>query len=72
MYSSHVIEWRRARDAGASAGLGPTARRDPRDAQIAALTARAAKAEAELARSKGALNIMGKVWAALSGRPLPG
>jgi len=61
LYSSHVIEWRRARDAGASAGLGPAARRDPRDAQIAALTARAVKAEAELARSKATLDIMGKV-----------
>ncbi len=37
LYSSHVIEWRRARDAGALAG--PARRRrpagDPRDAQIA-------------------------------------
>src|SRR3984893_10072988 len=39
LYSSHVIEWRRARDAGALAGparpRGPGA--DPRDAQIARL-----------------------------------
>ena len=40
LYSSHVIEWRRARDAGALAG--PARRRgrqaaDPRDAQIARL-----------------------------------
>ena len=63
LYSSHLIEWRRARDTGA--GLGPAARRDPRDGQIAALTARAVKAEAELARSKAALELMGKVNALL-------
>jgi len=75
LYSSHVIGWRRARDAGAHEGLAPRATRpprDPRDAQIAALTARAAKAEAELARSKAALEIVGKVGAALAGRPVPG
>jgi len=65
LYSSHVIEWRRARDAGGGAALGPAARRDPRDAQIAALTARAARAEAELARSRAALDLMGKVNALL-------
>ncbi len=64
LYSSHVIEWRRARDAGGAAGLAP-ARRDPRDAQIAALTARAVRAEAELARSQAALEIVGKVHALL-------
>ncbi len=65
LYSSHVIEWRRARDVGAEEGLGRRLRRDPRDAQIAALTARAVKAEAELARSKAALDVMGKVNALL-------
>lgn len=68
LYSSHVIEWRRARDAGAQQGLQQRpsrAGRDPRDAQIAALSARAAKAEAELARSQAALEIVGKVHALL-------
>ncbi len=68
LYSSHVIEWRRARDAGAQEALGQrpaAARRDPRDAQIAALTARAAKAEAELARSRAALDLVGKAHALL-------
>jgi len=67
-HSSHLIEWRRARDAGAHQGLEQRlsrARRDPRDAQIKALTARAAKAEAELARSKAALEIVGKAHALL-------
>ncbi len=59
LYHSHLIEWRKARDDG-----GLSARvRDPRDAQIAALTSRAAKAEAELARSKAALELIGKVTA---------
>lgn len=68
LYSSHLIEWRRARDAGAHEGLGQRPgrpRRDPRDAQIAALTARTVKAEAELARSQAALEIMGTVHALL-------
>jgi transposase len=65
LYSSHVIEWRRAREAGGAAGLAPASSRDPRDAQIAVLTARAARAEAELARSKAALEIVGKVHALL-------
>src|SRR2546423_6840228 len=40
LYSSHIVEWRRARDAGALAGLAPPPGRPaphPRDAQIAAL-----------------------------------
>src|SRR5580700_9531884 len=40
LYSSHVIEWRRARDAGALTGLARPRGRpaaDPRDAQIARL-----------------------------------
>ena len=65
LYSSHIVQWRKAADAAARAGLGQLPSWDPRDAQIAALTARAAKAEAELARSKAALDIMGKVNALL-------
>ena len=68
LYSSHLIEWRRARNAGAEQGLQARpsrAKTDPRDAQIAALTARAAKAEAELARSRAALEIVGKAHALL-------
>lgn len=63
LYSSHVIEWRRARDAGP--GLSGRQVKDPRDAQIEALTVRAVRAEAELARSKAALDLMGKVNALL-------
>jgi transposase len=53
LYSSHVIEWRRARDAGTLAGPAwPRGRpaADPRDAQIARLRKEKAKLEQELAR----------------------
>lgn len=66
LYSSHVIDWRRAR-AAASQGGGQAGRasKDPRDAQIAALSARAEKAEAELARTRAALDLVGKAHALL-------
>ena len=66
LYSSHIIDWRKAAQAGAQAGLGP-AQRDRRDGQIAALTARAERAEAELARTKAALDVVGKLSALLEG-----
>ncbi len=64
LYSSHIIEWRKAAEAGAQAGLGP-ATRDRRDREIEQLRARAEKAEAELARSRAALDLMGKAHALL-------
>jgi len=64
LYSSHIIEWRKAAQAGAQAGLGP-ASRDRRDKEIEQLRARAEKAEAELARSRAALDLMGKAHALL-------
>ncbi len=64
LYSSHLIEWRKAAQAGAVSGLRP-ALRDGRDREIEALRARAEKAEAELARTKTALEIVGKAQAAL-------
>ena len=48
LYSSHIVEWRRARDAGALAGLARPRGRpapDPRDAQIAALQKEKARLE---------------------------
>ena len=33
LYSSHIVEWRRARDVGALKGLGPSRGRKPRDPQ---------------------------------------
>ncbi len=64
LYSSHIIEWRKAAEAGVAAGLGP-ATRDRRDREIEQLRARAEKAEAELARSRAALDLMGKAHALL-------
>jgi len=59
LYASHIIEWRKAGQAGAQAGLGP-ASKDRRDKEIEQLRARAEKAEADLARHKAALDLMGK------------
>jgi transposase len=64
LYSSHIIEWRKAAQAGATAGLRP-ATRDRRDREIEQLRARAEKAEAELGRSRAALDLMGKAHALL-------
>src|ERR1035441_248111 len=55
LYSSHVIEWRRARDSGALAGPARPRGRpaaDPRDAQIARLQKEKARLEQELARAR--------------------
>ena len=64
LYSSHIIEWRKAAEAGAVAALGP-ATRHRRDREIEALRARAEKAEAELARTRAALDLVGKAHALL-------
>jgi len=64
LYSSHLIEWRKAALAGAQAGLGPVGR-DRRDREIKQLRARAERAESELARSRAALDLMGKAHALL-------
>ena len=69
LYSSHVIEWRRARDAGALAG--PARRRgrpaaDPRDAQIARLQQEKAKLEQELAKARFVVDVQAKLQALLA------
>ncbi|WP_281965424.1 transposase [Serinicoccus marinus] len=64
LYASNIIEWRKAAAAGAQAGLGP-ATRDRRDKEIEALRARAEKAEGELARTRAALDLVGKAHALL-------
>jgi transposase-like protein len=68
LYSSHIVEWRKARDAGASAGLAATPRtpgRSPEAKENERLRARAERAERELAKTKAALEIMGKAHALL-------
>ncbi len=64
LYSSHVVEWRKAAEVGARTGLGPVSR-DRRDREIEALRARAEKAEGELVRTRAALDLVGKAHALL-------
>ena len=68
LYSSHLSEWRKARDSGALAGLAPAARpakRSNEQAENAKLRARAERAERELAKTRAALEIVGKAHALL-------
>ena len=64
LYSSHITEWRKAAAAGATTALGPKSR-DRRDREIEQLRTRAERAEAELARTRAALDIVGKAHALL-------
>lgn len=63
LYSSHIVEWRRARDAGALAGLGPKPRSTPavEQAELTRAERRAERAEARLAKAKQVIEIQGKV-----------
>src|SRR5580692_3102119 len=66
LYSSHVIEWRRARDAGALAGPARPRGRpaaDPRDAQIARLQKEKARLEQELAKARFVVEVQAKLHA---------
>lgn len=67
LYSSHITDWRKARDSGALSGLAPAkpARTSVEQRELAKLTARAERAERELAKTKAALEIVGKAHALL-------
>jgi len=70
LYSSHVSEWRKARDSGVLAGLRPPSVGKPGRTSVeqlenAKLLARAERAERELAKTKAALEIVGKAHALL-------
>ncbi|MGE0307650.1 MAG: transposase [Acidimicrobiia bacterium] len=67
LYTSHLAEWRKARDAGARDGLAPKpkARRSPEQVEVEKLRRRNERLEAELARTKLALEITGKAHALL-------
>src|SRR5690348_1978497 len=68
LYSSHIIEWRKARDAGALQGLKtPRGRRprDRRDAEIARLEAEKKRLEQELAKARFVVDVQGKLHALL-------
>lgn len=63
LYSSHIVEWRRARDAGALKELAPKARPAKRTAEQIdndRLRRRNQRLESELAKHKLALEIQGK------------
>ena len=68
LYSSHIVEWRKAAEAGATSALGPKTRDRAdrqRDREIELLRARAEKAESELAKTQAALDLVGKAHALL-------
>ena len=67
LYTSHIAEWRRARAAGARDALAPKAkpRRSPEQVEVDRLRRRNERLEAELARTKLALEITGKAHALL-------
>lgn len=64
LYSSHIVEWRKAAEAGVASALGPKSK-DRRDREIEQLRARVERAEAELARTQAALDLVGKAHALL-------
>jgi transposase-like protein len=68
LYTSHLTYWRKQRKDGTLKELGKPRGRQPadkRDAQIAALTRRAERAEAELAKMKRVVEIQGNLSALL-------
>jgi transposase len=67
LYSSHIIEWTRARDGGALTGTSNKsdaaarpARKTPEERELDRLRRKNAKLEAELAKTRMALDIVGK------------
>jgi transposase len=72
LYHSHILEWRAARDAGALTALGVRTtpagegrRRSADAAEVERLRRRNERLEADLARTRTALEIMGKAHALL-------
>jgi transposase-like protein len=68
LYSSHIIEWRRARDAGALAGVADKPRKPARsdaDREAQRLRAENERLRAELAKTRAALDVVGKAHALL-------
>jgi transposase-like protein len=67
LYHSHIIEWRRARDGGVLAGPAPRLGRRParsaEQSEAQRLRRDNERLQAELARTKAALEIVGKAHA---------
>ena len=69
LYSSHIVEWRRAREVGALGEQSPTPRRSKRSAdraEIERLKRKNERLESQLAKHRQALEIQGKATEALS------
>lgn len=68
LYSSHIVDWRRARDAGALKGLSASRgrrRRDPQAERIARLEADKQQLEQELAKARFVVEVQAKLHALL-------
>jgi transposase-like protein len=68
LYSSHIVDWRRARDAGALAGLSVPRgrpRRDPQQERITRLEQEKRQLEQELARARFVVDVQAKLHALL-------
>jgi transposase-like protein len=71
LYGSHILDWRKARDAGAAAGLtdrrqsAERTRKNTETAELARLRRQNTRLENELAKTRTALDIMGKAHALL-------
>ncbi len=67
LYTSHIAEWRKAREAGAREALAPKAKakRPAEQIELDKLLRRNERLEAELARTRLALEITGKAHALL-------
>ena len=68
LYSSHIVDWRRARDAGALAALATPRgrkRRDPQAERITRLEAEKQQLERELAKARFVVDVQAKLQALL-------
>jgi transposase len=68
LYSSHIVAWRRARDAGALAGpvvARGRKRRDPQAERIAGLEQEKRQLEQELAKTRFVVDVQAKLHALL-------
>jgi len=68
LYSSHITEWRKARDGGALAGLAAPRgrkRRDRQAEQIARLQVEKQRLEQELAKARFVVDVQAKLYALL-------
>jgi transposase len=64
LYSSHIVQWRKARDVGALAGLAAPRGRKRRDAQaeqIARLQGEKQRLEQELAKARFVVDVQAKL-----------